>query len=114
MLARYFISLPDPKAARGADPAFAFSAASADGFAQELQAALASDALFRRWQAAQEDPDAVDPGLAVVDPSAAVHGEQDDLHVDLVVTTSIPGTVLKHRLRLLAGTHWALNDVTRA
>jgi len=35
-----------------------------------------------------------------------------DLHVDLVVTTALPGAVFKQRLRLLAGNHWQLRDVT--
>jgi hypothetical protein len=62
----------------------------------------------------QEDPDEVDPALGATDPDASVHGQQQDLHVNLVVTSSIPGTVLKHRLRLLAGSHWELRDVTAA
>jgi hypothetical protein len=34
--------------------------------------------------------------------------------VGLVVTSSIPGNILKHRLRLLAGSGWELRDVTAA
>ena len=111
MTTRYYISLPDPGSARGNDPALAFSAQGADGFAEQLQAALRSDALFRRWMAGQDDPDAVDPSLAISDPAASVTGEQDDLHIDLIVTTSLPSAVLKHRLQLLAGRHWQLRDV---
>lgn len=108
---RYYLSLPDPDAARGSDPAFAFRARGAEGLAQELQQALRSDGLFQRWRAAQEDPDAVDPALGATDPAAGVQGQQHDLHIDLVVTTTLPGRVLKQRLRLLAGGHWTLTDV---
>ena len=111
---RYYLSLPDPQRARGNDPAFAFRAQGADALAQELQQALRSDDLFQRWRGAQDDPDAVDPALGVVDPAATVSGQQHDLHIDLVATTTIPGSVLKQRLRLLAGTHWTLTDVASA
>ena len=114
MATRYYIRLPDATRARGSDAAFSFSAVSAEGFAEQLQAALRDSALFDRWKARQEDPDAVDPALGATDAGASVHGEQEDLHVDLVVTSSISGTVLKHRLRLLAGSGWELRDVTSA
>ena len=77
---------------------FAFTALSADGFAAELQAALRSDALFQRWRAAQDDP-MRHLRLGATDPAATVTGQQDDLHIDLVATTSLPGNVFKHRLR---------------
>ncbi len=32
--------------------------------------------------------------------------------ISLVATTSLPGSVFKHRLRLLAGNGWQLRDVT--
>jgi hypothetical protein len=112
MATRYYITLPDGTRARGSDPAFSFTSVGADGFAEQLQAALREDALFERWRAAQDDPDEVDPSLAATDPGATVTGAQDDLHIDLVVTTTIPGNVLKHRLRLLAGSGWSLHDVT--
>jgi hypothetical protein len=113
-MTRYYLSLPNPSRARGGNPDYAFSAQGAEGFAAQLQDALRSDALFERWRAAQEDPDAVDPALGVTDPAATVQGHQDDLHVDLVATTSIPGSVLRHRMRLLAGSSWELRDVTAA
>ena len=47
-----------------------------------------------------------------VDPAATVRGEQSSLAIDLVATTSLPGNVFKHRLRLLAGSGWELRDVT--
>ena len=114
MPTRYYLSLPDPQRARGSDAGLAFSAHGADEFAAQLQDALRTTALFERWRAQQEDPDGVDPGMGVTDPQATVRGEQDDLHVDLIVTSSIPGNVLKHRLRLLAGGGWELRDVTSA
>lgn len=112
MATRYYISLKDPARARGSDAAFSFTAHGAPEFAAQLQAALQSDDLFQRWRAAQEDPDAVDPGLGAVDPGATVTGEHDHLHVDLIVLTSLPGAVFKHRMRLLAGSEWELRDVS--
>ena len=56
----------------------------------------------------------LDPSLGAVDEAATVHGESDDLHVDLIVVTSIPGGVFKHRMRLLAGNQWELRDVSAA
>jgi len=114
MATRYYLSLPDPQKARGSDAAYAFSSQGPDGFATELQDALRSDALFQRWRAAQDDPDAVDPSLGATDPGATVTGQQDHLHVDLIATTSISGSVFKHRLRLLAGSGWELRDVRAA
>ncbi len=114
MPTRYYISLPDPARARGSDAALAFRAQGADGFAAELQDALRSDGLFERWRAQQDDPDEVDPALGATDANATVSGKQDDLHVDLVVTTSLPSAVLRQRLGLLAGSGWQLRDVTAA
>ena len=48
------------------------------------------------------------------DPGARVQGAQRDLHVELVATTSLPGNLLKQRLRWLAGSGWELRDVTAA
>lgn len=113
-MTRFYISLPDPQKARGSDSAYSFTAHGAAEFAAQLQAALRNDALFEKWRAAQDDPDTVDPSLGTSDPAATVEGSQDDLHVKLVATTSIPGTVFKHRMRLLAGSGWELRDVTAA
>ena len=114
MATRYYLSLPDPTRARGPDPELAFSAHGAEEFAAQLQEALRTTALFERWRRKQDDPDAVDPSLGATDPQAHVAGSQDDLHVDLVATTSLPGAVFKQRLRLLAGSGWQLRDVTSA
>jgi hypothetical protein len=114
MATRYYISLPDSSLARGSDPALSFTAQGADGFAEELQAALRGDGLFQRWRMKQPDPDAVDASFGATDPGATVTGKQHDLHIDLIVTTSIPGSVFKQRLRLLAGSGWELRDVSAA
>lgn len=113
MATRYYIRVDDAERAQAAGE-FAFRSQGAEGLAAELQDALRSDGLFERWRATQEDPDAVDPSLGVVDPQATVVGEPDDLHVDLIATTTLPGGVFKHRLRLLAGSHWQLRDVSAA
>lgn len=114
MPTRYYISLPDPARARGADATLAFRSQGAEGLAAELQDALRGDALFQRWRAQQEDPDEIDPALGATDADASVRGSQDDLHIDLVVTTSLASSVLRHRLGLLAGKGWQLRDVTAA
>ena len=112
MSTRYYITIPDGDRARGEDADLSFRSSGPEGLAEELQAALAGDGLFAKWRAKQPDPDEVDSSLGAVDPSATVVGAQDSLEVDLIVNTSIPGTVLKHRLRLLAGGNWQLRDVT--
>jgi hypothetical protein len=114
MATRYYLSLPDPARARGADASLAFRAQGAEAFAAELQDALRSDGLFERWRATQADPDEVDPALGATDAGATVSGKQDDLHIDLVVTTVLPSAVLRQRLGLLAGNGWQLRDVTSA
>ena len=114
MATRYYLSFKDPGKARGTDATFAFSAHGADEFAAQLQDALRSDGLFQRWRATQPEPDEVDDALAAIDPAATVTGEQHDLQIDLVAVTSLSGNVLKHRLRLLAGSAWELRDVTKA
>ena len=113
MSIRYFVSLPDPDAARSGGE-FPFRSLGAQGLAQELQDALRGNALFERWRAAQDDPDDVDTTLGARDPDATVVGEQRDLHVNLIVVTSLPGVVFKHRMRLLAGNAWELRDVSAA
>ena len=107
----YLLNLPEPEQARGADPTLAFSSDSAEGFAAELQAALREDGLFQRWKAKQPDPDVVPDALGATDPAASVSGSQAHLKIHLRANTSLPGDVLKHRLRLLAGANWTLSDV---
>lgn len=111
---RFYLSIGDSATARGADPAFAFDGSSPQALAQAVQAALSQRTLFERWRAVQPDPDAVDPALARFDPEARAEARQADLSVDLIITTTLPMYVLKHRLRLLIGTHWTLHDVRAA
>ncbi|RMH93219.1 hypothetical protein EBB59_06735 [Lysobacter pythonis] len=113
MATRYFISLPEPDKARTGTP-FGFRSHGPDGFAEELQDALRSASVFQRWLETQDDPDEVDPKLAATDPDATVEGRQDDLKIELIATTRLGGDCLRHRLRLLAGQHWQLRDVTSA
>ncbi|TQM12287.1 hypothetical protein FB548_2220 [Pseudoxanthomonas sp. 3HH-4] len=112
MSIRYYISLPNPQVARGQDPAFSFSAQGSQEFADQLQAALSHPNFFERWKNTHVDPDGIDPVLAMVDPGARVSGSQQDLQIDLVVDTSLPGAVIKQRMGLLAGNAWALTDIT--
>ena len=112
MKTRYYLRLPDAKLARGSDPELSFHSDGAEGFAAEFQEALRSDALFERWRAKQDDPESIDQGLGATDPAATVVGNQHDLSIDLVATTSLPGALFKQRLRWLAGSGWELRDVT--
>ncbi len=107
----YYVSLPDPSKARGNDPDLSFHSSSAQGFAEELQAALAGTSLFEKWRLKQPDPDAVDEQWGLTDPGASVVGTQDDLRIKLQVTTSLNSDVFKQRMRLLAGPHWELREV---
>lgn len=109
----YLLNLPEPDLARGDDPDLAFAAAGPDAFAAALQDALRHDRLFERWKAKQADPDAVPEALGVTDPAASVTGKQQHLAILLEARTTLPGEVVKHRMRLLAGSGWTLNDVRR-
>ena len=111
MSVSYSISLPDPAQARGNDPAVSFTAHGAQAFAEQLQAALADPAWFERWRSLQPDPDEVDLSMGVTDPDAQVTGVQDDLRINLVAVTTIHGDILKHRMHVLAGSHWELRNV---
>ncbi|MBS7458027.1 hypothetical protein [Coralloluteibacterium stylophorae] len=114
MATRFMVSLPNPEAARGPDPALSFSAVSAEGFAEELQAALRAPALFERWRQMQPEPDEVNPALGATDADATVAGSQRDLRIDLDIRTDLPGDIIKQRLRWLAGSGWELRDVRAA
>ncbi len=110
-MARYFLTLPDPNVARGPVPSLSFTAQSADGFASELEAALRTPDLFEKWRDLQPDPDAIDATLGVIDKQAQVVGAQRSLSIDLEVETALPGSIVRSRLRWLAGSHWQLRDV---
>jgi hypothetical protein len=114
MATRYYIRLPDPAKARGSDANLAFKSEGSEGFAMELENALRTTELFERWKAKQEDPDEVDQSLAAVDLNSTVTATHKDLEIDLIVVTSVPGPVFKHRMKLLAGSNWQLSDVKAA
>lgn len=107
----YHIRLPDPGKARGNDERLSFRAHGAEGFAEELQQALATDTLFERWRGMQEEPDEVEPELGATDPQARVEGEQADLAIMLRVRTDLGSRIVRQRLRWLAGSNWELRDV---
>ena len=114
MATRYYIRLPEPAKARGSDFELAFKSEGAEGFAAELENALRTTQLFERWKAKQVEPDDVDQSLAAIDLNASVSATHHDLYIDLVIVTSVPGPVFKHRMKLLAGSHWQLSDVKAA
>lgn len=111
---RYYLGIEDLESARGSTETLSFHGDSPEALAAELQAALRTPALFERWRAMQDDPDAIDAGLGVTDPAATVSARQSDLHVDVLVTTRLPHQILKQRLNLLIGAHWTLRDVKSA
>jgi hypothetical protein len=114
MPSRYYITLPDPAAARGSDPELSSSAHGAEAFARDVEDALRSATLFERWRNKQDEPEDVDPRLSEIDPAATVQGSQSDLVIDLVIETRLPGTILQQRLRWLLGNAWQLRDVVTA
>lgn len=110
---KFYISLPDPKAAKGAQSHLSFSAHGAEAFAEQLQRALGDPAYIQSWLAGLDEDDAanIDPQLLAIDANAKVSGAQHDLSFSLVADTSINGAAFKHRMKLLAGNHWQLTDV---
>lgn len=111
---RYYLSIADLANARGPDPELSFQGSSPQSFADALQAALRTPALFNRWKAAQPDPDEVDPSLGPADSNAAVSARMSDLHTDVEVVTALSHLVLRNRLFILIGPHWQLHDVVAA
>jgi hypothetical protein len=111
---RYYLSIADLAHARGADERFSYAGAGPNDFAAALQQALRTDELFDRWRAAQPDPDAVDVSLGATDPAADVTARVADLHTDVELDTSLPMSVVRHRLYLLIGSSWQLRDVRAA
>ncbi|MEO6799686.1 MAG: hypothetical protein ABI178_07105 [Rhodanobacter sp.] len=111
---RYYLSIADLAHARGEDPRFSYDGAGPNDFAAALQQALRGDELFQRWRAAQPDPDAIDASLAAADPAAEVTAKVADLHTDVELTTSLPMSVVRHRLYLLIGSSWQLRDMRAA
>lgn len=110
---KFYISLPDPELARGQIATFSFNAHGVDEFAAQLQRALSDSSYIQSWLNSLDEDDAgtVDPELLVIDANAKVSGLQHDLSFALVADTGINGAAFKHRMRLLAGSHWQLTDV---
>lgn len=108
---KYYITIDDIAAARGADSALAFSGSSAEALAAAIGDALRGTGLFDAWRAKQEDPDAVDASLGATDPGADVTIEKRGTGTDLRIETSLPHALLRHRLNLLIGSSWQLHDV---
>ena len=111
---RYMFTIDDLPKARGESHEISFQGGSPESFAEMLQSALREPSLWQRWRAMQPDPDAIDPALGVNDPDAIVVAHQSDVHVSVEVTTSLPHSIIKHRMTLLIGKHWTLRDVSAA
>jgi hypothetical protein len=110
----YYLSIADLAHARGDDSRFSYDGADPRSFAAALQQALREDALFQRWRAAQPDPDAVDSSLGDADPDARVDAQLADLHTEVDLLTTLPMSVVRHRLYLLIGAAWQLRDLRAA
>ena len=110
---KFYIRLPDPELARGEIAAFSFSAQSVQSLAGQLQNALSNPAYCQSWLASldADAADSIDPQLLAVDAHATISGEQHDLGFSLIANTTLNGAAFKHRMRLLAGSHWQLTDV---
>lgn len=111
---RYFIVVDNLAKARGSVGELSYTGESPNDFAAALQNALRGPALFQQWKALQPDPDAIDDSLGQTDASATVTAKQTDVHCDATITTTLPHTIIKHRLTLLIGRSWTLRDVTSA
>jgi len=111
---RYFFTIDDLAHARGDSPALSFDGGPPESFAATLQKALREPALFDRWRAMQDDPDGVDPGLGATDPHATVEAQQADIHADVIVRSTLPHAIIKHRMTVLIGPHFTLRDVSAA
>jgi hypothetical protein len=107
----FLFSIDDLPRARGESHELSFQGGSPESFAAMLQQALREPALWERWRAMQPDPDMVDPDLGAFDPAATVTAQQSDVHVSVGVVSSLPHAVIKHRMTLLIGKHFALRDV---
>lgn len=109
---RYFITIENVSSSRGDSSELSFDGTSPEHLARAFEAALREPQFWERWRTMQEDPDQVDPGTGVVDSSATVSGSLEAERTELIVTTSLPHAIVKHRLDLLIGRHWKLRDVS--
>lgn len=111
----YYLSIDDLSHAHGPIAELAYDGAGPEDFADALRAALQASSLFERWRAMQEEPDEVDPALGAVDPEATVQAKVDDMQrVDVDLVTSLPMSIVRHRLNLLIGANWTLRDMRAA
>ncbi|SFM99592.1 hypothetical protein [Dokdonella immobilis] len=111
---RFFITVDNVAESRGDIAALSFNGGSPEHLASVLQGVLREASLWERWRALQEDPDEVDPATGITDPTATVSGSLEANRAELVVTTTLPHAIVKHRLDLLIGRHWKLRDVSSA
>lgn len=111
---RFFITVNNVSESRGDAAELSFNGGSPEHLASVLQGALREPALWQRWRAMQEDPDEVDPATGATDPTAMVSGSLEANRAELIVTSSLPHAIVKHRLDLLIGRHWKLRDVSSA
>lgn len=111
----YYLGIDDLAQARGPIESLRYDGASPNDFAAALTEAMRSPQLFEHWRALQEEPDEVDPALGVTDASAEARASVDDMQrVDVDLVTSLPMSVVRHRLNLLIGKHWSLRDMRAA
>lgn len=110
----YYLTIDDLATARGPIAELSYDGAGPNDFAAALQEALRSPVLFDRWKTRQDDPDNVDAALGVTDAAAAVTARVSDLHIDVDLITSLPMSIVRHRLNLLIGNHWKLHDMRAA
>ncbi|HMM66700.1 MAG TPA: hypothetical protein PKC03_07130 [Dokdonella sp.] len=111
---RYFITIENLSGSRGDSAELSFDGGSPEHLASVLQAALREPDLWERWRAMQDDPDEVDPATGATDPAATVSGSLEAQRSEIIVTTSLPHAIVKHRLDLLIGRNWKLRDVSSA
>jgi hypothetical protein len=111
---QYFLSIDDLAHARGAEPKLAYDGAGPNDFAAALEEALRYPGLFQRWRALQPDPEQVDPALGATDPQVSARAAVADLHTEVTLTTSLPMSIVRHRLNLLIGRNWQLRDMRAA
>lgn len=111
----YYLAVDDLARARGTIESLSYDGAGPNDFAAALGEALRGPQLFERWRALQDEPDEVDPALGVTDPAAEARATVDDMQrVDVDLVTSLPMSVVRHRLNLLIGNHLTLRDMRAA
>ena len=93
---RYHLRVADVATARGSDPDLAFAATEprrARATPSHRRCALRR--LFERWRAKQPEPDEVDARSAPSTRSAEARAGERAHDVELVVTTSLPHSILR-------------------